>query len=412
MKKKLTILFLLVVRFIPLTPDFNPASLKIMIRIIFSCFLILVSVSCVDLYSPDLGEKYVKALVVDGTITNYPGPYTVALSISSPVTDPKLVYYPGCEVTIVCDDGTSETLLEINEGIYQTSPLGIRGEIGKKYKIRIVTPEDKIYESAFEELREPVQIESVYAEIEYKHKEGLYHDLRGYQFYIDTKPAVNDTTYLLWILESTYEYNSSFKCYYFFDDGKLSPFPRFDSIYTCWRTYVIPTLYTFETSGLSTPVIKRLPLNYVTTEDRKLSIKYSLLARQYTVSKKAYFFWNSLRMQNEDQGSLFTTLPFHIRGNVVNINDPNELVLGYFLVAGNAQQRIFKERPPLKFYYTNCELTDNDVENAAWVRYTPEVDWPVYLTKRGSSLALPGQPCIDCRKKGGTVIKPYFWEDK
>jgi len=349
---------------------------------------------------------------VDGTITNQQGPYTVTLSVSSPVEDPKLVYYPGCQVTIICDDGTSEILVEESDGVYKTSPDGIRGEIGKKYKIRIVTPDDDIYESAFEELKEPAQIESVYADIEYKHSDEVYHDLRGYQFYLDTKPALNDTTYLLWKLDATYMYNSSFRCYFVFDNGELSTFPKFDSLFTCWRTMKIQTIYTYETSGLTVPMIKRFPLNYVSTEDRQLSIKYSLLVRQYTLSKEAYFFWNSYRMQNENQGTLFESLPYFIRGNVVNVNNPDEPVLGYFLVAGVSEQRIFKERPPLKFYYSNCQLSQSDIENAAWVRYTPKKDWPVYLTRKGTSLALPSQTCIDCRKKGGTVIKPDFWEDK
>ena len=45
-------------------------------------------------------EEYEQMLVVDGTITNEPGPYTVKLSLSTPVDESKLKPYTGCIVTI------------------------------------------------------------------------------------------------------------------------------------------------------------------------------------------------------------------------------------------------------------------------------------------------------------------------
>lgn len=377
---------------------------------VYLVILVLIFVSCVDEYKPELGGKYENSLVVDGTITNDTGPYTITLTRSSSVDNPKLYYYTGCEVTIICDDGNSEILSEESEGVYRTSPAGIRGEIGKSYKIRIVTPEDNIYESAFEEIKAPAKIESVYGEIEYKHEEELNHELRGYQFYIDTKPVTNDTTYLLWKLEYTYKYHCTFLCYYYYE-GQLKKFPKADSLNTCWRTRKISAIYTYGTAGVSVPVIKRFPLNYVSTEGRELTIKYSLLVHQYTLSKEAYNFWNSVRIQNENQGSLYTTLPYQIRGNVVNINNLDEPVLGYFQAAGISEKRIFVIRPPLQFYYSDCELEEEDFRAVAYIHLTNEIFWPVYLTKDIQALAIPhDQSCIDCRKSGGTIIKPDFWE--
>ncbi|NOX84424.1 MAG: DUF4249 domain-containing protein [Chlorobi bacterium] len=387
--------------------------MKTKLLLILVVFLFLLPVSCIQQYWPDLGDKYDKLLVVDGTITNNPGPYTIKLSSSSSLDNPGWISYPGCVVTIICEDGTTESLTEQDPGVYLTSPQGITGEIGKKYKINIETPDGKIYESSFEELKAPVELDSVYTEIEYQVAEGLPHDLAGYRFYLDTKPALKDTNYLFWRLESTYEYHSDFLARYVYDNGQLSVFPQSDSLFTCWRTNKIPELFIYGTSHLSKPVIKHFPLHFVSTEDRELAIRYSLLVSQLTITEAAYSYWDNLRRQNENQESLYTRQPYQIRGNIRNINNPDEPVLGYFLVAGVSEQRIFVGKPPLLFHYSVCELTEADYDAMRFLRYSNKNEWPLYITTdKNYALALPNQACIDCRLKGGTNIKPDFWEDE
>ena len=386
--------------------------MKIKPLIIFAVFLLLMPVSCIQEYWPDLGNKYDKLLVVEGTITNNPGPYTVKLSVSSSVDNPQWIPYTGCTVKIMNEDGDQENLTEQEPGVYLTSPQGMTGKIGKKYKINIVTPDDRIYESMFEKLSTPVELESVYFETERQVTDELPYDLEGLRFYLDTKPAQKDSSYLLWRLESTYKYKSDFKAYYIYDEGRLSAFPKTDSLYTCWLTKRIKELFTYETTHLSEPVIKHFPLNFVSTEGRELSVRYSLKVSQLTISQEAYNFWNSLRRQNDDQESLYTRQPYQIQGNIRNVNNPDEPVLGYFLVAGVSEQRIFVDRPNLKFHYSVCELSDQDYEAMRDVGLSGRNEWPIYITVGINwRLAYPNQGCIDCRLKGGTIKKPDFWED-
>ena len=98
-----------------------------------------------------------------------------------------------------------------------------------------------------------------------------------------------------------------------------------------------------------------------------------------------------------------------------NINNPEEPVLGYFLVAGVDKKRVYKDRPPsdqVEFYYGMCVLTEADFEAYGYIRYTDRRTWPLYVTTSTSGRsALTHQDCVDCRKRGGTVEKPVFWED-
>lgn len=379
---------------------------------VFAILLLLTTVSCVQKYWPDLGGAYQDALVVDGTITDKPGPYTVKLSRSSSVEFPKWLAYTGCEVSIICVDGNVENLIESEPGVYLTSPFGMTGEIGKKYKINIKTPNKQNYESAFEELKAPVELASVYHEEEIQPSEDLNHDLEGLRFYVDTKVAASDTNYLLWKMESTYKFQSSYLIWYVYDNRRMELFPKPDTFFTCWKSDQIPELFTYETAQLTEPVIKHFPLHFVSTQDRELSIRYSLFVHQLTITEDAFSYWNSLREQNENQGALYNKQPYQILGNVKNMNNPDESVMGYFLVAGVSEQRIFVNRPSLTYYYWNCVLTQADFERVGDLRRSSSSEWPIYLTTDNNGrIAYPDQRCLDCREKDGKLEEPEFWID-
>lgn len=378
----------------------------------FSLLLFLLLTSCIDEYWPEI-SKYENALVVDGGITDKPGPYTIRLSITSPVDAPTFKPFSNCEVIISEEDGTSETLLETNAGIYKTQENGIQGEDGKKYKLTIITPDEKIYESQYEQLIAGEKIESVYGEIESRQDENYPYDLEGYQFYLNTETASSDSSYFLWRLEATYHYQSDYTIRWYYD-GELKWFHGPDSLYNCYRTLYINNFYSMSTVGLSSPKIETFPLNYVNTETRQLSVKYSLLVKQYTLNRKAFLFWDVLREQNSSSSSLFTTQPYQLDGNVYNVDNPEEPVLGYFLVAGLDEKRIFVDRPkyPVQFHYSVCTLSDSDFESYAERIYADPVLYPLYaIETNGGRRAIPPKGCTDCREHGGTITKPDFWED-
>lgn len=378
---------------------------------IISILFLITSIACVDEYWPEL-DKYEDLLVVDGFITNAPGPYTVKLSISSSVDNPSYIPYSGATVIISDQLGNNETLSETETGTYTTSPSGIQGIVGRKYRIEITSTDGKNYASSFVEMKTPVGIDSVYALTEYRHSEELIHDLAGYQFYLDTKPAETNINYFLWDLIATYKYKADFKIHYIFE-GTLEPFPKTDSLRTCWKTYKVQEVFTSETGSLVEPVITRFPLHYVTTETRELSIRYSLLVKQYSLDSTDYQFWNKVRKQNEEQGGLYAIQPYQIRGNVNNNDDPEEPVLGNFTVASVTEKRIFVDRPwLLPMYYRICEITENDYVNFGTIFLFRPNSWPVYATVYMGAPALPNQECMDCRIKGGVIEKPEFWIDK
>jgi len=376
--------------------------------------MILFSTSCEDPYWPDLGDKYQDLLVVEGMITSDPGPYTILLSTTTSVDDPNYEPLEGYEVIIDDNIGNTETLIEAGPGRYTTAVNGIQGVPGREYQITIQSPDGKIYQSDYEELINPVGIDSVYINLEYRENTTSGVSLAGYQFLLNTNMSTEDSTYFLWKLERTFEYHADFLIFFWYA-GELHVFPDTDSLQVCWRTGSINQIFTESTIGLSEPVLTSFPLHYVSFGNREFSVRYSLLVDQYTISDKAQEYWKNVEEQNTSGGELYTKMPFQVRGNLKNINDPDEPVLGYFHTAGIDTKRVFFNRPayPVEMYYPECELKQPDYMEYGFMFYGFTLrDWPRYVTMDAAgNRAVPVPACVDCRASGGTIEKPYFWID-
>jgi hypothetical protein len=382
--------------------------------VLISIAIAILIISCEDPYQPELDSKYQQVLVVDGMISNAEPPYTIKLSLSTNVQEPGYVALSGYEVSILDNHGNEEVLSETDAGSYVSSTSGMQGIVGRKYNLLLQSPDGKTYSSDFEMLKEPLGIESVYAEVEYEQSQTFPYEVPGYQFYIDTYTATSDSTYLLWSMTETYQYESDYLMFYSYSsDGILRTVTNSDSLKTCWTTAKAYPYFIENTLALSEPQFTHYPIQFVDTKTRKLSIRYSLLVNQFSISEKAYQYWNGVKIQNTETGNLYATQPYQLRGNVFNINDDNELVLGYFMVAGVEQKRIFVNRPnaTVPMYYPVCELNQVDYELYGFMFLGPPPEWPLFVTEDAlGNRALPEQSCIDCTLSGGVLEMPEFWE--
>lgn len=382
-------------------------------HLVLILLILITGISCIDKYLPDIDEKYTRLLVVDGMISNKPGPYTIKLSYSSTISHGnETIPAAGFHISIADNLGSEELLIEKEKGIYETSNSDFIGVIGREYKLNFISPTGEVYESDYNKLIQPVEIESIYAEIEYKTDNNLSDEQARYQFYIDTYQASEDTSFLIWRLTETYKYNADYLIRWEYDHRILTRIYNSDTLYTCWKTQLINKIYTFNTSTLIEPKITKYPLHYRATNTRHLSIRYSLNVKQLTVNSDTYIFWNNLKNMNDQEG-LYSEQPYQVNGNIRNITNPDEIVLGYFMVAGISEMRIFMDRPTeVEFNYPKCELGAADFEAMEYLWMSPSHLWPIYLTEgEGHAKAYPHQVCIDCTRSDGSLEKPEFWID-
>jgi hypothetical protein len=86
--------------------------------------------------------------------------------------------------------------------------------------------------------------------------------------------------------------------------------------------------------------IKNYSVNFVPV-DFKFNYKYSMNIILYAMNDHASIFWNQLSSQTKVTGSIFDPTSTKITGNIQNINDSKEVVLGYFGAFGKAEKRVF-----------------------------------------------------------------------
>lgn len=441
--------------------------MKINYRIIVSLTFILLLLfnSCVDEFWPELDNIDERLLVVEGKISNDPGPYTIKLSTSRSLdsiptsTSSSFDFDPvkNAIVSIVDDAANTVALSEVNDGIYKT-PDSFQGVVGSSYKLVIETPNGNNYESEFEEIKTPVGVESVDWQ-QVGEDEG---EDSGFQFFVTSASNPGVDSYFQWQVIETHEYDTPYEPTHFFNGfftnaqwdlfGNLitpgDPGGPFHNtldiswapveISKCWRTDTSVVNYISTTQFSTSDKVSDFPLNFVPFQDIRLRIKYSLLVKQQTISENAYRFLKEVEeLNSNDETDLYTKQPYQIQGNIRNINDSDEPVLGLFYAAGISEHRIFGPPDPNpqelipyslgyckgipSVYYDQGSPVNNTAEYLENAVDRPGL-WPIYLgeayifTSDGTAnngikwFVAYSRYCIDCRSKGGVLEKPDYWE--
>lgn len=365
--------------------------------------LLIAAPGCIEPFEPDI-SRYEQVLVVEGSFTDLPGNHYVRLSTTMQYSDATPDMVTGAAVAIKNSDGMTETYREIEDGVYLLDSGLMEGVIGKSYQLIVETLDGKRYESAFEPLKGGVKIDSLYYEIESNDSDSAAVQGDGLQLYIDAEDPRGETGFYRWDWEETWEFTVPYSK------------PGFERKRKCWKTRLSSEISIESTVQLERDIVYRHKLNYISRSTNRLSRQYSLLVKQFALSREAYDFWRNLELANEHTGTLFDPPPTPVTGNMENVNDPLEPVLGYFEVAGVTEKRIFISRSELPAYFwvptgnEHCEslevmgeglqelsedwllLFRYEFMDTLWTRMSNRID------------------CYDCTLKGEN-IRPDFWID-
>lgn len=280
--------------------------------------------SCIDPYNPNV-SKYENLFVVDGEINNLPGPYKVKLSRTFKYQDKVGVAVTGAKVKIIDNTGAEVELKETSNGLYMTDSI-FRGVPGNSYKVQIMA-NNETYESGFEILKKPIPINRFY----WEYDSGV----RGVQLLLDSHDSTNSSHFYIWTYDETWKFRV--------------PIDKVDK--PEWKTcYQNSTSYNFDIATSihrNGDIIERHPLLFIGENTNRLFIRYTMQVKQFILSEQAYKFFKDLNTLNQDQGTLFDPIPYSLIGNMKNLTNKEVPVLGYFLVAGGSEERIFIDRKDL-----------------------------------------------------------------
>ncbi|HET6226387.1 MAG TPA: DUF4249 domain-containing protein [Bacteroidia bacterium] len=364
---------------------------------------------CVKSFVPDI-DKYDNLLVIDGGVTDGPGPYVIRLSKSGAVKErSKLQPYPNCKVQIKDNVGNTYDLTETQAGVYQSDSAIFRGIPGRGYQLFISTADGEHVESTMDELKAALKIESIEARVEHLNDPSLFFGRDGYQFYVNTAEMDSKDNYLLWRLQCTYKFRTDFAIASYINKNGVYVIPdNGDTLRNCFRTVDILKILLLNTTDLNTTAIKHHALYFEDNYSKALTIRYSLKVIQYKMNEATFKYWSELQKFTDSGGDLYSAQPYQVTNNLKNITLPDRPVLGYFMVAGVSEKRIFLNKPPIVFRYDECSV--GPPQQFIVEKMLRRADlWPLYFAST-PGLYLLDQECVNCEKLG-TMVKPSFWEE-
>jgi hypothetical protein len=323
-------------------------------------------------------------------------------------------------VSIEGDQGVSFVVPETDSGKYAAAPLNLDNT--HKYRLKITTADGQTYASDFESVKVTPLMDTL----------GYDITANGISIYTSTHDPSNNTHYYRWAYAETYIYNTPLESHYkyqqnFFSDTLESVLRTPDEqIYTCYVNLNSSTIVLNSTAALSQDVIVKAPILQIPKDSEKILHRYSIVLREYGLTREAFDFWQNLRKNTEKIGSIFDAQPSEIPGNIHCTSDPSQPVLGYISVSTISQKRIFIDRSELPVWPyplpSGCQTY-----GLCWYRaeqppavFTSGALIPFGPIKPGGCgiPPLPGYvvevatyDCADCRfHLGGKTKKPAFWE--
>ena len=389
-------------------------------RLVVYILSLLSFCGCIYPYQPDVSENELNYIVVSGDIiigeqTQINMGYVLGLDMPAlKLRD----YYPYGDLYIENDRGNVYKARRLSGGVY----------IADTSK----APEDAKYRLTFSCTEKGVKNEyatpwmGVYRAPDI---EDLSYDVLNDKVRLNFSLGGIDTLqYFACDYSETWEYHAYYIPTLIYspsrDSSRLYRTPlSTEDYYYCWDTKdaVEPILSTAE--GLSDNSIERKGFLTIPRDDYRLSVLYSILVTARGMSRDAYSYTYNQSTMSNATGDLFQPVPSEMRGNVFNVNDPDELTVGYVSACKLSRRRMFVK---------SAGIYNSSFDPFTLLFYPPEedgridferyflTDSPVMVFDTTSSAPTTVSPtkynvlwgpkkCTDCRAWGGTKTKPAWW---
>lgn len=384
-------------------------SLKFLAVLLFLC------VSCLEPYDPAVNEEQIDALVVDGSL-DIEGKATVKLTRALPLL--KFANAPletGATVSIESNDGEKINLTETEPGVYSASNLAVNFQ--SSYTLNIIRSNGSVYKSNEVKIYKTPDIENVFF--------AAAPTGDAIDFRVNSKDTNPDATgFYAYECIETYEYTAQYFSRFKRIDGVPVLRKKGEFVDTCWHELPVP-MTLVSTKRLTENTISGHNVTTINLKSQKISRRYSLLVRQRSISEDEYNYRRLLDKTSNEQGGVFAEIPGSVVSNVRNVDDPNEVVLGYFRAHEMKEKRFFISHQTLP---RNLQLPLDpeqcDLETSCPVGVKPtgpnqcvEIlqlsDSKIIITsfavQNNTVYVFSTNECGDCTKKGGKTMPPDYW---
>lgn len=370
--------------------------------------------ACKKPYNPTIVSTNNSYLVVEGVINSGSDPTVIKLSktikISDSVQTSTLTNY-----TVNVEDEAKNTfVLQPGYNGQYTSGSGLNLDITKKYRLHILTPDGKEYASDYEPVTPTPPIDSI----------GFIPKDGNLQIYVNAHDATNNTRYYRWDFNEAWKFHSNFQSDFIVDPVAQAVRLRTkDQLsYYCFASDSSSNILISSTAKLAQDVVFQAPITTIDSRSEKIEIRYSILLKQYALTKEAYAFWENLKKNTEQLGSIFDSQPSQLVGNIHCISNPKEPVIGYVSITNTQSKRIFIDNSQLPQNWIPKFPYDCAIDSALFFNVKTNKDEVQEYIIGGGGIPLgeiskDGQvigftystiECSDCRIRGKSQ-QPSFW---
>lgn len=375
--------------------------------------IILVSLSflcsCIKEYDPVILAQDEKKYVISGSILDNQQVQKINISLTTPIESPGYIPVLNCQVTVKDNTGNLFNFMDLGNGNYtcQIDPIYLK--TGTSWELQIITPDGQNIVSDKEEMTLNSTVDSVFYKREDIEGSIPGNITKGIRFLVDLNNDKADSHYYKWELTETWEHHADYPVIWYYDGEVHKVWPPDSTNMYCWTTQKVPDIFTISSENLSENKYKELPLHFVDNFSPRLVYGYSLLTTQYSLTRAAYNYWDQLKTNSQDLGGLYEKQPIAIKGNLHNITEPTNDVLGYFYASSVKEKRIFVSNVPhLEIeFITHCSF----LELKYGLKQLGPGIYPAYLfgDEYGWAPILMDDMCVDCTEAGGEIVKPDFW---
>lgn len=310
--------------------------------------LVLFAMGCREPFEPEIENQQAGILVVEGYLDSEGLKSELKLSTTTNVSDTvKLVPVKKALISLISGSGRIFPLVEEKDGLYyfeQNIPED------QDYQLEILLANgDKYVSSSLKPIITPPIQEA-----------GYVRDEQGIEVFVNTQGDENADDFL-WTFEETWIYLPRFKVTYIYkpDLKDVVPIKEEERIDLCYKSESNSDILLETSSRFEEQVVFRKTITEIPEGDERMMERYSILISQKAIPQESLEFWETLKKNTDDIGSIFSPLPSLIGGNFKLEGEPNRPVIGFVSLGVVRQERVYIDRPEiLPWEYRDPEFDD------------------------------------------------------
>lgn len=355
--------------------------------------------NCTDPVEPQFEFREGLVFVEGFASTSLESSYVIINKSVSDFGVNKTNFEKGAVVSFInSETGTTIQLIEQGEA-YVPSP-DFKAAVGEKWELAITLLDGTQYKSSSETILEPVPISNVSAtyDSQLRFNEGSKRFEPGHAVAITFDDPADQENYYYWTFRS---FENIIVCEICFDgilrNGECGPttvpqpdYFTYNCETECWKIRFPETINIFDdklSNGKTTSNLMVAEVPLYTKREILVEIQ------QFSLTPAAYEYYKVLKDIVDNSAGFNAPPPAALIGNMVNLDDPNDFVLGRFTAASTSTASIFINRDGI----LEGELESRIVEIGEPPLNSP---YPPPITISA--------PCSETRYR--TAIQPSGWQ--